>query len=227
MNNKREEMICMINLLINKIFDMQNEIKGNVVNLNNLPKEKTALIVMDMVNGFVNTGIMSSPRVETIIDNIVAINERTYGYKKVFFLEQHDENSTEFKTYGRHCLKNSTEAELISSLNCGATLHNNTTIIHKNSTNGFHAPEFKTWLLENEAQIENYIIEGCSTDICVKHFAETLKTYFNQKNVDRRIIVPIDSVETFDTGTHDGDLMKVISLWEMKSNGIEVVDTIV
>ncbi|MCB2294936.1 cysteine hydrolase [Clostridium algoriphilum] len=217
----------MINLLINKIFDMQNEIKGKVVNLTDLPKEKTALIVMDMVNGFVHVGVMSSPRVEKIIDNVVSINERTYGYKKVFFLEQHDEDSTEFKTYARHCVKNSEEAELIPSLNCGATLHSNTTIIHKNSTNGFHAPEFKVWLKDNEAQIENYIIEGCSTDICVKHFTETLKTYFNEKNLDRRIIVPIDSVETFDYGTHDGDLMKVISLWEMKSNGIEVVDTII
>lgn len=216
----------MINLLINKIFDMQNEIKGKVVNLTDLSKEKTALIVVDMVNGFVHTGIMSSPRVETIVENIVAINERTYGYKKVFFLEQHEEDSTEFKTYAKHCVKNSEEAELIPLLNCGATLHSNTTIIHKNSTNGFHAPEFKIWLNENEEQIENYIVVGCSTDICVKHFAETLKTYFNQKNLDKRIIVPIDSVETFDFGTHDGDLMKVISLWEMKSNGIEVVDTI-
>jgi len=217
----------MINLLINKIFDMQNEIKGNTVNLTDLSKEKTALIIMDMVNGFVHVGVMSSPRVEKIIDNVVSINERTYGYKKVFFLEQHDENSTEFKTYARHCVKDSKEAELIPALNCGATLHSNTTIIHKNSTNGFHAPEFKIWLDENESKIENYIIEGCSTDICVKHFTETLKTYFNEKNLDRRIIVPIDSVETFDFGTHDGDLMKVISLWEMKSNGIEVVDTII
>ena len=216
----------MINLLKKKIFDMQNEIKGKVVNLTDLAKEKTALIVVDMVNGFVHAGIMSSPRVEKIIDNIVSINERTYGYKKVFFLEQHDEDSVEFKTYAQHCVKNSEEAELIPELNCGATLHSNTTMIHKNSTNGYHAPEFKIWLHENEDQIENYIIEGCSTDICVKHFAETLKTYFNQKNIDRRIIVPIDSVETFDFETHDGDLMKVISLWEMKSNGIEVVDTI-
>ena len=216
----------MINLLINKIFDMQNEIKGKVIKLTDLPKEKTALVVMDMVNGFVHAGIMSSPRVEKIVDNIVSINERTLGYKKVFFLEQHDEDSIEFKIYARHCVKNSEEAELIPSLNCGATINSNTTIIHKNSTNGFHAPEFKVWLHENESQIENYIIEGCSTDICVKHFTETLKTYFNEKNIDRRIIVPIDSVETFDFGTHDGDLMKVISLWEMKSNGIEVVDTI-
>ena len=216
----------MINLLINKIFDMQNEIKGKIINLTDLSKEKTALIVVDMVNGFVHAGIMSSPRVEKIIDTIVSTNERTYGYKKIFFLEQHDENSTEFKTYAKHCLKDSKEAELISSLSCGATLHSNTTIIHKNSTNGFHVPEFKIWLNENEAEIENYIIEGCSSDICVKHFAETLKTYFDQKNLDRRIIVPIDAVETFDFETHDGDLMKVISLWEMKSNGIEVVDTI-
>ena len=131
----------MINLLINKIFDMQNEIKGEVVNLKDLSKEKTALIVVDMVNGFVNTGIMSSPRVKNIIDSIVSINERTYGYKKVFILEQHDEHSIELKTYARHCIKNSTEADLIPALNCGATLHSNTTIIHKNSTNGFHAPE--------------------------------------------------------------------------------------
>ena len=46
----------MISLLINKIFDMQNEIKGEVVNLSDLPKEKTALIVVDMVNGFVHAG---------------------------------------------------------------------------------------------------------------------------------------------------------------------------
>lgn len=217
----------MISLLINKIFDMQNEIKGNVIKLSDLPKEKTALIVVDMVNGFVHAGIMSSPRVGKIIDNIVSTNERTIGCKKVFFLEQHGENSTEFKTCAKHCLKDSKEAELIPELNCGATLHSNTTIIHKNSSNGFHAPEFRIWLNENEAQIENYIIEGCSSDICVKHFAETLKTYFNQNNIDRRIIVPIDAVETFDSETHDGDLMKVISLWEMKSNGIEVVDSLV
>jgi hypothetical protein len=65
-------MIYMISLLINKIFDMQNEIKGNVIKLSDLPKEKTALIVVDMVNGFVHAGIMSSPRVGKIIDNIVS-----------------------------------------------------------------------------------------------------------------------------------------------------------
>ncbi|MBZ9686062.1 cysteine hydrolase [Clostridium estertheticum] len=214
--------------MINKIFDMEKEISGKILNLADLPKEKTALIVVDMVNGFVHQGALSSQRVTEIISNLVAINERTNGFKKIFFLDQHDENSVEFKNYAVHCLKDSIESELIPGLREEATtFHSNTTMIPKNSTNGFHAPGFKLWLDENEDIIENYIIVGCEVDICVSHFATTLKTYFNQKNLCRRIIVPVDSVETFDFGIHDGDLMKVISLWEMQSNGIEVVDSII
>lgn len=218
----------MMALMINKIFDMQKEIKGKVLTLSELPKEKTALIVVDMVNGFVHEGALSSQRVTEIINKLVTINERTNGYKKIFFLDQHEDNSVEFKNYEKHCLKDSAESELIESLRVlVATNHSNTTMIPKNSTNGFHAPEFKLWLVENEDKIENYIIVGCEVDICVSQFATTLKTYFNQKNLDRRLIVPVDSVETFDFGIHDGDLLKVISLWEMKSNGIEIVDTII
>ena len=215
----------MVDLFINKIFDMQREISGKILNLKDLSKEKTTLVVVDMVNGFVHQGVLSSPRVVKIINNVVNINERTEGYKKIFFLDSHDENSVEFKSYAKHCLKDSIEAELIPSLR--QEVDSNTTIIPKNSTNGFHAPEFKVWLQENEESVENYIIVGCEVDICVSHFATTLKTYFNQKNLTRRIIVPADSVETFDFETHNGDLMKVISLWEMQSNGIEIVDNII
>lgn len=215
-------------LMINKILDMQKEIKGTVVNLKDLSKEKTALILVDMVNGFVHQGALSSPRVVKIINNLVSINQRTHGYKKIFFLDQHDENSVEFKNYAKHCLKDSIESELIEDLRGEvATSHSNTTMIPKNSTNGFHAPGFKVWLEAYEDIIENYIIVGCEVDICVSHFATTLKTYFNQKNLNKRIIIPVDSVETFDFGTHDGDLMKVISLWEMQSNGIEIVNNII
>ncbi|MGH4123179.1 MAG: cysteine hydrolase family protein [Clostridium sp.] len=218
----------MMALMINKIFDMEKEIRGKNVNLSDLSKEKTALIIVDMVNGFVHQGALSSQRVTEIISKLVTINERTLGYKKIFFLDQHDENSVEFKNYAKHCLKDNIESDLIPELRGqDVTCNSNTTMISKNSTNGFHAPEFKVWLDANEESIENYIIVGCEVDICVSQFATTLKTYFNQKNLCRRIIVPVDSVETFDFGIHDGDLMKVISLWEMQSNGIEVVDSII
>lgn len=213
-------------LNIDKLFEMEKEIKGKVINLDEFDKEKTALVVVDMVNGFIHEGILSSPRIIDIIDNIKTLNERTLGYKKIFFLDEHGEDSAEYKSYAKHCLKGSSEAELIPELEGGATIHNNTVMITKNSTNGFHAPKFKTWLSENESIIENYIVVGCEADICVSHFATTLKTYFNEKNLERRIVVPINCVETYDFGSHDGDLMKVISLYEMKMNGIEIVEKI-
>lgn len=211
---------------LNKIAEMEKEIRGTVVKLADLPKGKTAVVFVDMVVGFVYKGVLASPRIIEIVNNLVALNERTHGYNKIFFLDEHEKGCAEHNSYAEHCLKGTEEAELISELREGATLHSNTVMIPKNSTNGFHAPGFKKWLEENEAETENYIVVGCEADICVSHFATTLKTYFNQKNLNRRIIVPTNGVETFDFGTHDGDLMKVISLWEMKSNGIEIVDTI-
>lgn len=211
---------------VNKIFEMEKEIRGTTINLGELEKEKTAIVFVDMVVGFVDKGILSSPRVADIVEKLVSLNEKTNGYKKIFFLDEHEKGCAEHNDYAEHCLKGTEEAELIPQFKNGATINDNTVMIPKNSTNGFHAPGFKCWLEENETEIQNYILVGCEADICVSHFATTLKTYFNQNNLNRRIIVPIDCVETFDFGTHDGDLMKVISLWEMKSNGIEIFDKI-
>jgi nicotinamidase-related amidase len=210
---------------IYKILEMDKEIRGNNIRLDDLPIDKTVIVVVDMVKGFVYEGLLSSPRIVGIIDSIAELNKRAEGYKKIFFMDQHEENSPELKTYGRHALRGSSEDELIPEL-VPLSEDANASVIHKNSTNGFHAPGFKTWLKGNEESIENYIVTGCEADICVSHFATTLKTYFNEKNLDRRIIVPINGVETYDYGTHDGDLMKIISLWEMKLNGIEISDSI-
>jgi hypothetical protein len=38
-----------------------------------------------------------------------------------------------------------------------------------------------------------------------------------------RAIVPADAVETYDFGTHNGDLMNAMALYNMMINGIEVV----
>ncbi|URZ00760.1 cysteine hydrolase family protein [Clostridium felsineum] len=210
-----------------KILQMEKEIKGNTLKINDLDKNKTALVVVDMVKGFVHKGALSSPRVQGIIKEIVELNYKTLGSKKIFFLDEHTSGSTELKSYEKHCLKDTEEAELIDELKEEKEVNSNIAMIPKNSVNGFHAPGFKLWLEENEAEVENYIICGCEVDICVSNFANTLKTYFNQKDSNKRVIVPSNAVETFDFGTHDGDLMKIISLWEMKSNGIEIVDKII
>jgi Amidases related to nicotinamidase len=209
------------------LMEIKNEIEGKVIQLKDLQKENTTLVVVDMVNGFIHEGILSSPRIKNIIQIISDLNEKTLGYKKIFFLDEHEEYSAEFKSYARHCIKGFSEAKLIKELSEGASLHENTVMIPKNSTNGFHAPGFKKWLEENEVKIENYIVVGCEADICVNHFATTLKTYFNQNNLHKRIIVPMNAVETYEYETHKGDFMKLLALYEMKMNGIEIVDEII
>ena len=211
---------------MNKLMMIEKELRGKKVELNTLDKDRIALGVVDMVNGFVNEGGLASPRVEGIVKDIVALNEKTYGFKKFFFLDMHGESSAEFNSFPTHCVEGTTESDLIFALRGGATLHSNTTMIPKNSTNGFFAPGFQAWLKENEDKVDTYIITGCVTDICVLTFVLTLNTYFVQKNVKKRIIVPMNCVQTYDFATHDGDLMNLFALYNMSINGVEIVDSI-
>lgn len=71
--------------------------------------------------------------------------------------------------------------------------------------------------------MNTFIITGVCTDICVHQFSLTLKTYFNKQNKESRVIVPVNTVETYDLGMHNGDLMNIMALYSMTVNGIEVV----
>lgn len=203
---------------------IQSEITGKQVELSNFLASDTVLVVVDMVKGFVDEGILSSPRVLSIVDELVSLTARMKAYPKVFFLDVHNEEAVEFKTYAKHCVAGTSEATLVPELVEAVKDHAQVTMIPKNSTNGFHAPAFKEWLSVNEMTVKNYIVVGCEADICVSHFATTLRTYFNQTNNDAEIYVYMPGVETFDYGTHVGDYFKALSLWEMQSNGIQLIN---
>ncbi|MGB4439819.1 MAG: isochorismatase family cysteine hydrolase [Sedimentibacter sp.] len=205
---------------------IENELKGKTIDLLSLNKEKTALFVVDMVNGFVYSGPLSSPRVAAIAKNVVDLNEKTTGFKKVFFLDNHEKQSQEFSSFPLHCLRGSTEAELIPELNTKASDGPETFYIEKNSTNGFYSKKFQDWLVKYADGVDNYIITGCVTDICVLQFALSLKAYFNEENMIKRIIVPMNAVETYEGGSHDGYLMNLFALYNMHTSGIEIVDKI-
>lgn len=208
------------------IKKIESELKGKTIELSSLDKDRTALFVVDMVNGFVYSGALASPRVAAIVENVVDLNKKMKGYKKVFFLDTHDENSLEFRSFPMHCIKGEFEAELIPELKTKDSEGQETFYIEKNSTNGFHSDEFKQWIKTYEDKVDNYVITGCVTDICVLQFALTLKTYFNEKNKSVRLIVPANTVETYDGGSHDGDLINLFALYNMHTSGIEIVDKI-
>lgn len=211
---------------MNAIEKMEQELKGKSLDLKTLNKDKTALFVVDMVVGFVYSGTLSSPRVAEIVNNIAELNKKTAGYNKVFFLDNHEKDSQEFRYFPAHCVGGTEEAELIAELKTEDSEGSNTHYIKKNSTNAFHCKGFKEWLQSHENQIDNYIITGCVTDICVLQFALCLKSYFNENNIDKRVIVPANCVETYDGGSHDGNLLNLFSLYNMYTSGIEIIDRI-
>lgn len=188
----------------------------------NANKENTVIVFVDMIKGFYNIGPLSNQKVSEIIKPIVDLNNKTIDYKKIFFVDNHNEDSIEFNSYPKHCIEGTDESELIDELlNSEAIKNKNTFIIKKNSINGFHSDELRE--IVQDKSIKNFIVTGVCTDICVKNFVISLLTYFNEKNIERKIIVPQNMVETFDADFHNREFWNLTSLFEMKSNGVQIV----
>ena len=211
-----------------EIMEMKEFYMGQKLKAEELNKDKTAIIVVDMIEGFVNIGNFASPRVKAMAPKIEELFEKFKTSRRLFFRDVHSKDSREFNAYIEHCVDEE-ETEIIEGLRkyaYGEDVEKLVEIVPKNSTNGFLAEGFTAWMKEN-SDIENYIVVGCVTDICVSDFAKTLQCYIYENNLDKNVIVPIDCVETFDFAPHYGDLMNVFSLYSMKLAGIKVVDEII
>lgn len=214
----KNEFLKKSNEVLGEIFDLLAGLP--VIKLKDLQPENTALIIVDMINGFVREGALASERAEKAIPSIAELSKTCDEMQitKIAFADSHTNQSPEFGAYPVHCLAGTSESEVVDELKeIGGY-----TLIPKNSTNGFHEEEFKKWLKDNE-NVNTFIVTGVCTNICIEQFALTLKTYFNKQNVKSRVIVPINTVETYDLDIHNGDLMNVMALYNMIVNGIEVV----
>ena len=208
-----------------KIINNYKSLLSNLENLKslsiyNLDLNKTGLFIVDMNNGFAKEGVLSSPRVEEVIEPIADFGKVISSKinTMVAFTDTHDEDAVEFKSYPAHCLRGDMESEVVKEI----LAIDNLEIIEKNSTNGFFAID-----IEKYKDLDNFIVVGCCTDICVYQFVLTLKTYFNQNNLDKNIIVPMNLVETYDIDmVHSGDFLNTIFLNSMMQNGINVVKEI-
>ncbi len=205
------------------IISLIEEKSSKSISIKDLPKAETALVVIDMINGFAKSGNLYSPRIEALIPEISSIMKycKDENIKVIAFGDSHTDLSPEFDSYPKHCIKNSFESDMVEPLKS----INNYNFIEKNSTNGFLEEKFQIFLRDNP-KITNFIIVGDCTDICIEQFATTLKAYFNKNNIISRIIVPMDAVDTYDLSPHDGDIMHILGLFMMINNGIEIISSI-
>lgn len=178
------------------------------------------LVVVDMVNGFIKEGKMSdkdinhiTPRIKSLVESFLSDEEGV-----AFIKDTHEVNSTEFKKYPPHCLKGTSESELISEL---SSYEQKSLSYEKNSTSTIFAKNFMRDI-ERMELLKEVIITGCCTDICVMNLAIPLVNYFDEENRDVRVLVPQNAVETFNSDIHNRDEYNSMALKLMKNQGIGV-----
>lgn len=208
--------------LLNIIESFENLSKLKV---SDFKQENTVIVNVDLINGFCKEGNLSSELVKKIIPYTVKINELFKEYHKIFFVDKHTKASTEFNSYIQHCIENTSESEIVDELK--PFVDKNSTVCFKNSVNGFLCDDYSNWL-NNNMNKTNIIVIGDVTDICVMNYCLTQKNFFNEKNVNSRIVIPIKGVETYDLDitNHNAELMNLFALYNMRMNGIEIVDDI-
>lgn len=200
--------------------------------INSLPKIKlsdfepsaTAFAIVDIINGFIREGAMSSSDIESIVKpSTKLLSEcKGVGMPCIAFADCHEKGCAEFDSFPEHCIKNTSESELVDELKTVGGY----TLIEKNSTNGCHEMAFHDFLNQHKG-INTFIVCGDCTDICVMQFCLSLKTLFNKENKPLRIVVPINAVETYDAPQHNSVFANISAYKLMKDCGICFVSEII
>lgn len=188
--------------------------------LDRLNKESTVLIHVDIVEGFLNFGALHSKDAAGILPFVTKLNESMRAYEKIFVIDRHGDQAVEFNAYPPHCVVGSGEDKLVKEL---LPYTKDELVISKNSTNLFHAPDFQKYLRENP-QKNDFVFVGVVTDICILQATLSLRSYFNEYNLDKNIHILVPGVDTFDlepTNHHRG-LMNLFALYNMQMNGIHL-----
>ena len=182
---------------------------------------KKLLLVIDMVNGFVKEGALADSYINTITPNIAKLIEefKENNYDIISIQEGHTNDSKEFESFPPHCILGTVEAELIDELK---PYENDMKLIRKNSTCGFVTKEFEEYIEENKEELDEIVLCGCCTDICILNFAIPLKTYINEHNLPIKVTVYENTVETYNSDIHNREEYNEIAFKIMKQNGIEI-----
>ncbi len=191
------------------------------MNSKELKEIRELLIIVDMVNGFVREGIMADSYIEHIIPEQIRLIKEFLEKKEgiAFVKEAHSEDSIEFKTFPKHCVKGTSEAELVDELK---PYEKDALVYEKNCTSAMFAKNFLRDI-DEMINLRNVVITGCCTDICDMNLAIPLKNYFNEYNREVDIYVPVNAVETYNSPNHNRDEYSEMSFKLMNQSGIKLV----
>ena len=155
---------------------------------------RRAVIVVDMLVGFVRHGNLYSPRYEAVVPSLrehLATSEAE-GVPLVFLVDTHAPDDPEFAMFPSHCVEGSGEDEVVPELREFA---DRGTVVRKRTFSGFHGTELDAVLRRLRPAVVE--VAGVCTDICVLHTVAGLRA----RGYD--VVVRKGLVETYDAPGHD------------------------
>lgn len=193
-----------------------------------------AILSVDVIEGFCHQGPLASPRVKGIIEPIVSLFQRAWakGVRYILLIQDtHEPDAVEFAEFPPHCVRGTTESEAVPEFKA-LSFFDQMVIIPKNSISSALNTGLNDWLAAH-SEVDTFIIVGDCTDLCTYQLAMHLRLDANARQLNRRVILPANCVETYDLPVevakqigampHDGELLHIIFLYHMALNGIEVV----
>jgi len=163
--------------------------------------DKTALIVVDMQNGFCHPeGSLYAPASEAAIGSIAPMlaRVRDAGASVVFTRDVHPPEQfedahyyDEFERWGEHVLEDSWEAEIVEELDVRPEDH----VLTKHSYDAFYQTDLEGHL--DAHQIEDLLICGTLATVCVLHTAGSAGLR------DFRPVLIEDAIGSLDTARRD------------------------
>ena len=199
--------------------------------------DTTAIVSVDVVKGFCNFGPLASPRVANIVAPIVNLFQAAWsrGMHQILFIhEDHEPDAVEFSAWPPHCVRGTAEAEPVDEI-ASLPFFNQMVDLPKNSISSALNTGLNDWL-DGHARVNTFIVVGDCTDLCTYQLAMHLRLDANARQLERRVILPADFVDTYDFPVeaaraagalpHPGELTHAFFLYHMALNGVEIVKCI-
>ncbi len=206
--------------------DLKKIINRMVVNIRDISinPDQTVICNINTINGYFKRGALYSYRLNESIDKVVQVNNYFLNSRKIFINDCHDRNSIEFDYLPQHCFDDY-ECSIIDELGSYAASALST-IICKNSSNGFLSADFiKLYMAKLlDKNLVNFVIIGGYTDIDILQFSLSLSSLFIERNLaDKKIYIVENAVQTYDSSSHNGDIMHNFALYNMLINKIDLL----
>ena len=209
------------------------------------------LVVVDMVNGFVNFGNLADPKINKITPNIVALIENiqrenltfmeeaeayrnllcTYGFTQEELAEQAKQKGMKILAFKDCHTPNDIEFQSFPPHCIKGTPECELIPEIKKYEDDMYVIEKPTTNgfvtpefagVMQRNKFDNIIVCGCCTDICVQNFCTSLMEYLQKNNIQTNVHVYESTVATFDSPTHNAEEYQKSALKQMQEIGVNV-----